>query len=66
MKAPSLLADFQNVDGDVRWPRNWKELSPVTRADLLADWIAILCKECDEAINELVEPQTYRSPVNGG
>jgi TorA maturation chaperone TorD len=66
MKAPSLLADFQNADGGVRWPTHWKELAPMTRADLLQDWIGILTEEYRATWSELFEAKQSSPPVNGG
>lgn len=60
MKPPTLKADFEAVEGVVTYPQEWRELSALTRADLLTDWIADLQLEYQSAVRGIF-PEARRN-----
>ena len=74
MKAPRLIADYENGEGTVKFPRDWRELSSLTRADILRDWVFELAAEYNDAVDEMNNPhslgniavsQTKGTPTSG-
>lgn len=45
MTTPKLKADFFAGEGEIVWPKDWRKLGWLMRADLLKDWIHDLVKE---------------------
>ena len=43
MKKPSLIANFENGEGDISVPQEWRDChNHLLKMDLLKDWIAML------------------------
>lgn len=51
--APKLIADFDNGEGKVRIPKEWREWDALTRADILSDWIYHLTTEYNDAVSNI-------------
>jgi hypothetical protein len=59
MKTPTLRADSDSGEGDVKFPSGWGQLDGLLRADLLKDWIAILDFAYQDARSDMAKEEGY-------
>jgi hypothetical protein len=50
---PTLCLDFESVEGDLGNLDNWRKHDALFRADVLKDWIGLLQKEYEIALEDM-------------
>lgn len=53
MKLLKLLASVVHGEGAIKVPPEWRELDPLTKADILKDWIYALESEYKSSLVEM-------------